>query len=223
MRIFLLLILVTSFSHAQINYEFDYLIEYEKSINVDSTKQKTVYYLTNSKDNSYIGVLSEKDSLNYQLYFRDNNLFTMSTIISKSDFLKADVINNDCNGVLKWNSENYARTMQLLKFKKVADTIIESEKLKHYKLYADLANKRLKRKFGHYNYILEDSTEFHLPFFENPLEYETWLKNKKIKSGIFKEFGRYNEKHGFYLYYELKNITEINKSLQIPEDCEQLN
>lgn len=223
MRIFLLLILITSFSHAQIKYEFDYLIAYEHSTGVDSTKQKTVGYLTNSKDNSYIGVLTEKDSLNYQLYFRDNNLFTLSTTISKSDFSKADVINNDCNGVLKWNSEHYAKKMQPLKFKKVADTIVESEKLKQYKLLADTTKERINRKVGYYNYVIKDSTEFHLPFFVSPLEYETWLKNRVIESGIFEEFGRYNEKDGDYFYSKLKSITEINKTLEIPEDCTQLN
>ena len=71
-------------------YQFDTLLEYEFTYEKDSTNTVHYIYLTTSLNNSYHLVLREVDSLNYSIYFRDNELFAANSKISKVDFEKAD-------------------------------------------------------------------------------------------------------------------------------------
>ena len=223
MRFIVILLHLFSFSlFGQINYEFDYMIEYERTVSADSSKYEKVYYLTNSKNNKYIGVLKENDSLNYKFYFRDNQRFTVMIKLSKSDFEKADRLHNDCIGIKKWNINSYGKRSNKFKFEKTEDTIIKNQLLKRYKLSKN--NKKIKKKTLHFlYYIIKESTEFHLPYFENPLAYKYWLKDKPFSSGVFEEFGTYSKNKGYLIINKLNSIKEINKSFQIPEHCEQLD
>ena len=48
-----LILLISTFSFCQTNFQFDYHLEYEFIHHVDSTKSEKKIYLTNSNDNSY--------------------------------------------------------------------------------------------------------------------------------------------------------------------------
>jgi hypothetical protein len=223
MKRFLFLLCICSFflAQSQIKYEFDYALEYELTTDKDPSEVDRLIYLTNSKDNSYLLVLRELDSLVYSIYFRDNNLFTLITEISKSNFKIADIINNDCNGVASWDGKRQKKYTKPYVFKSNTDTILNKKQLSLYKIEALPKSRGVKDKSA-YNYYVIDETANHLPFFEPPLNYELWLRDKPFTNGIFEEFGSYDKKHGLRKY-KLVGVKKIDKAFQIPEDCNQLN
>lgn len=143
--------------------------------------------------------------------------------ISKTDFWTAKILNGDCKYVLKWSHNFYKKKTENNQFLRKNDTVLSDLSLKQYALY-DASYKRGKKpNSSHYNYVIKDSTEFYLPFFEDPIGYELWLKEPLIISGVFQEYGKYIKNKGYNFYYKLKNISKSTKVLVIPSDCEVLD
>lgn len=212
----IILFCIPFFGLSQKTYQFDTLLEYEFTHEKDSTNAVHYIYLTNSSDNSYHLVLREVDSLNYSIYFRDNELFTANSSISKVDFEKADVINNDCQGLLKWDNSKYKKRLSKYSVVKSA----ESDSKQEYRL-SD-ASKTKTDDNSAYNYYYLEANETVMPLFHRPLDYEVWKIEKSIPNGTFVEFGTVSKKYGLSRFV-LKQQKEINKRFQVPENCSAFN
>ena len=76
-------------------FEFDTFTEYEYIKDDKSPTYKT-FELTNSKDNSYIVSVVEKDALDFVLFFKNGKGLNAATVVSRKDFFRAENINIDC-------------------------------------------------------------------------------------------------------------------------------
>jgi len=225
------MILITTASFSQKRYEFNYILEYEKTFYKDSMKTKHCpcrekdsmtkkYYLTNSLKNSYTAVITEVDSSTYKMIFKDENGFFSNATMIKSDFHKAESIRIGCESVrvyenrFKYKTKNYS-------FLKLPDTVIHGASFKTYKLESLLSPKRIKKKHIATLYlIIENDTEFHLPVFEFSIAYEKWKKEGRLPNGIFRE--KYLIDHRGQMEYKerLLNYRPISKTIVIDGGCD---
>ena len=93
MKKYLIIILFISTSYSQTNFQFDYFLEYNLINHIDSTKSEKIFYLTNSKDNSFFVKITEKDSLNYRLLFIKHDHLYSDIKVLKNSFNKGEIIN----------------------------------------------------------------------------------------------------------------------------------
>ncbi|MCA0153678.1 hypothetical protein [Winogradskyella vincentii] len=222
-RFVLSLCLVSCFlSQSQIKYEFDYALEYDYFQEQESTRNHKVTYYTNSKTNDYFMAVREIDSNNYRVYVRDNKLFTIIIQMPKDDFNKAYVINNNCEGVTKWDGKRYKKSAERYVFKSIKDTLLNKKQLSQYKIETLRKGRGVKDKSAYSYYILDETIEHQMPFFEPPLNYELWVRDKPFLNGIIDEYGAFDKRHGLRKY-KLVNVKKVKKVFQIPDNCEQLN
>ncbi|MGY0393296.1 hypothetical protein ACW5R3_12155 [Bizionia sp. KMM 8389] len=223
-------LLISTYCFSQKQYEFDYLIEYEMTFYKDSIKiknrkfrkeDKTIkkYYLTNSKKNNYSAVITELDSLNYKMIFKDENGIYSNVTFLKSGLNKAEFINIDCKNVsryenpFKYQTKNYD-------FFKLNDTVIGEKTFRMFKLES-IKPKRVKRKkLGTEFYIIDKETSFHLPVLNFSTAYEEWKKEGNLPNGIFQQkyfidyYGQLDSKE------KLINYWKIDKKIVINNDCD---
>lgn len=229
MKPFLIIFLLTSvFCFSQKQYEFDYLVDYELTIYGDSTnsrnnpiKEKTIkrFFLTNSKKNNYLAVVTELDSLNYQMDFKDENGLSFNVIFLKSDLNKAEFINIDCQYVRKYNNLNKFRIKEY-DFFNINDTIINGNEYERYKLTSIKPKKKKRKKLATEYYIIDNETEFHLPIFYFPTAYEEWKSKKNVPNGIFKERYLIDINGNINLKEKLINYSKIDKKIVIRNECD---
>jgi len=225
---FLLFLFITT-CYSQKQYDFDYIIEYETTFYKDSIKiknhhyrdkQKKIhrYYLTNSKNNDYFAIVIEKDSLNYRLMFIDYNGVYSNVIFSKSDLNKAEFINIKCENVGRYFNPYKYRTRNY-DFFVLKDTVIKNETFSMYKFRSIKPKIEKRKKIGTNFFIINKSTDFHLPILTFSTEYEKWKLKKNIPNGIMSErylinyFGKLSE-HEKLIKYE-----KIDKKIIIPKEC----
>ncbi len=223
-------LLISTICFSQKQYEFDYVLEYEQTFYKDSLKipnhrfrekeeKRKKYYLTNSKKNNYTAVITELDSLNYQMIFKDANGIYANVKVLKSELFKAEFINIDCNSIqrydnrFKYQTRNYA-------FFKLKDTLFNGTSYARYKL-ASIKPKRVKKKkIGTIFYSIANETSFHLPVLDRSTAYEEWKTTKNIPNGIFYEkyFIEYNGE--LDTKETLINYSKIDKKIVIDEACD---
>jgi len=222
--------LFSTFCYSQKEYKFDYLIEYDFTLYKDSVKiknrpfrkeDKTIkkYYLTNSKNNDFTAIITEQDSLNYEMIFKDENGIYINLTFLKSDLNKAKLINIECKHVNRF-SNPYKYQIKNYNFIILSDTIFNGKSYSQYML-ASIKTKRVKRKkIGTEFFIIDKKTRFHLPILRFSTAYEEWKSNKNLPNGIF--FERY-----FIDYYgdldwreKLVGFWKIDKKIIIQEDCD---
>ena len=222
--------LFTTICFSQKQYKFDYLIEYDLTYYKDSIKIKNrpfrktdkkikKYYLTNSKNNDYLAIITEKDSLNYKMVFKDNNGIHSNVIILKSDLNKAEFINLDCKHMNRYQNA-YKYQIKNYDFFILSDTVINNKSFIRYKL-SSIKPKKVERKMlGTEFYIIDKFTNFHLPILSFSTAYEEWKSNKTIPNGIFIE--KY-----FIDYYgnldsseKIVNYWKIDKKIVIQDECD---
>lgn len=213
--------MISTSCYTQEKYHFDYLIKYKtKTYENDSvSKKKILYYLTNSKDNSYIATLKKFDSTYFELELSDQNGLYSNVKVLIDSFFKAEFINIDCENVIPYENHFKFRT-KTYNFLNLSDTILLNRKLKKYKLYYT-GRKRKKKSFpvGTNYYLIEDSTSFHLPILTHPTAYEEWKTNKFIPKGIFAEKIFYNYKNKIENIMILQDYYQIDKKIVIPAQC----
>jgi hypothetical protein len=153
-----LVCIVSLFSYGQKKYSFDYAIQYNFQLN-DSSKVQTQLFLTNSKDNSYVLKVSEKDSLNFTLYFNDQNGISSIHYISKKDFSAADSIALDCKFVhrfgnpFKYQTKNYDFVNQ-------KDTLINDSRCSMYIMKSNKPKREKKKKLATAHLLLKKALVF---------------------------------------------------------------
>ncbi|MDT0650188.1 hypothetical protein [Autumnicola edwardsiae] len=211
--------LITTKCFSQKKYSFDYLIEYNFRSYSDTTSNKKIYYLTNSKDNSYFAKIESFDTLNFDLELIVQDKIWTKMKLSRKDFINAKFINLTCNSSLIYKNYFKFRTKEY-KFEIIKDTILESLPLNRYKL--EYVGKRKRKKsfpVGTNVYIIANSTDFHSPILTHSTAFEEWKEKGKIPNGIFKEKIFYDFKNNIDYKYILNNYSEINKTIVIPDNC----
>ena len=218
MKILILFLFISSTCIAQRSYFFDHMLEYQYEFYTDSSKNKNVYYFTNSKDNSYFARLEEKDSLNFNVLLVEHDRLRMEVLLKKQDIFQAENLVIQCT--YNWNGENHFkfRTREYA-FISAADTLIDNTSLQHYSLQYIAPRKRRTRHVGSNHYIIQDSTDFHLPLLTHPTAFEEWKEEKNIPNGIFREKIFYDHKNLINYRYILKGYHRMEKSISVGEDC----
>lgn len=226
-----LLIPIICFSQKQ--YEFDYLIEYETTFFKDcceienpayneKNKTLTTYYLTNSKKNNYTAVITELDSLNFKMIFKDEDGIYSNIKVLKSDLNKAEFINIKCESIkrrinpFKYKTEYYS-------FFKLDDTLLNGKSYSKFKLEAINPKRARRQKIGTEFYIIDKETSFHLPLLNFSTAYEEWKKERSLPNGLFIEKYFINYKGDLITNEKLINYLKIDKKIVINDDCDKLN
>lgn len=232
--ILITLLLFSTVCFSQKQYEFDYLIEYELALyKEDSIKKKhhpirekdeTIkrYYLTNSKKNNYLAIVTELDSLNYNIIFKDEDGIYSNAHFLKSDLDIAEYINIECQYVRRYRNP-YKYQINNYAFNILNDTLINGKTYSMYKLGLIKPKKAKRKKIGTNYYIIDKKTNFHLPIFNFSTAYEEWKDNKNLPSGIYFE--------KYYIDYlgnitsreKLVNFWKIDKKIIIEEECDYTN
>ena len=182
-------------------YEFDYIIEYKNLIG----KNKTVFYLTNSKDNQYFALLSgvSRDTINLRFY--KHNTIKINQKIHKKEFYNSETID------IEKPKGHYSSNIYLSKtdgFSNLSDTIISDNAYKRY-LFSTIHDLKI-------HYTIEPNTEFHLPILTGGKIFKSWNKDKSIPNGVFKEmyfedeYGKIVEAH-----YQLVEYQPYKKSIRV--------
>lgn len=225
-----ILLLFSTYCFSQKQYEFDYLIEYEMTFYKDSIKIKNRpfreenkaikrYYLTNSKKNNYSAVITEMDSLNYKMIFKDQDGIYANVIILKSDLNKAEFINIDCEYVSRYQNQFKFKT-KYYEFFKLDDTLINEKSYNRYKMESIKPKRTKKDKLGTEFYVIDKESSFHLPILNFSTAYEEWKIERNLPNGIFYEkyfidyYGQLDSKE------TLINYWKIDKKIVINKDCD---
>ena len=215
--ILIISLLLSTYCFSQKTYSFDYLVRYEFTIHKDSIEKTVVrQYLTNSKKNNYVAVVTDLDSLNYQMDFKDENGLTFNVNFLKSDLNNAETINVNCRYVKQYLS-NHKDLIKNHKYLNMNDTLLEKETLNRYKL---IYTKDRKRKPAEVLFIIENNTDFHLPILYNPLNFQEWKSEKSIPNGIFKERLVYDHQKNIKVHEKLVGYHKIDKKIIIDLECD---
>jgi len=219
---FILLISIPSFG--QKKYLFDYMMEYDFKY-TDTSKVRKEYILTNSKDNSYILKVYEKDSLNFKLDFLDFNGIHSNAVLDKNSFIKSEFITFNC-GIVHEHHDSYKYLTKKYDFINKPDTLVDGEHYSQYIFKCNKPKREKRKKLGTLHFIVENNTSFHLPilYLYNSIAYEEWKLERNIPNGIPKEiFMEAYLKKEYYLSSKLKQFAKINKCAIIPAECDYAN
>lgn len=208
--------------YGQKEFKFDYMLKYDYQ-NTDTSKVKTVYILTNSKDNSYKLELSPSDSLKFDLYFRHEDIATATGAITEKELLESQYFTFDCENIMRY-SNPFKDKVENYDFSLKQDTVIGQEKLAYYILKSNKPKKEKRKKLGTLHYMVAENTSFHLPLLRHPTAYEEWKSNPNIPNGIpkvmyFTAYGKTNRE----MIYTLREILKIDKTASIPSGCDYVN
>ncbi|WP_290567938.1 hypothetical protein [Leeuwenhoekiella sp. UBA6783] len=224
------LFLYTGLCFVQKDYTFDYRLEYQQTFFKDSIPIKnrpfytqdsiaTVTYLTNSKDNSYHGVLTAPDSLHYLLNFKDENGLQFEVSFLKAEFDQAIAVKIPCEFVRSYRNA-YTYQTKHYAFSRAQDTLIDGLQYQYYTLAANNLRKAKKKKTGTLLYIIAPETSFHLPLLTYATAFEEWKTNQNLPNGIF--YRKY-----FIDYYDQKDTQwqllsnqKIDLKLYIDAACD---
>ncbi|RKS92492.1 hypothetical protein BC952_2392 [Flavobacterium limicola] len=217
----LLLTISTSFLFSQKKYEFDYLIEFKQTYYKNSKSENTIsgFYLTNSKKNNYVALVTSLDSTNYKMHFKDENGLSFNVNFKKSDLEKAEFINVNCYYVSNYNNP-YKVRIEEYDFFNLNDTIIDETEYSRYKLTSTIPRREKKKKLGTEFYIIDNNTKFHLPLLYFSTAYEEWKSKKNIPNGIFKERHLVDYYGKLFIREKTIGYRKINKTIIIDEECD---
>jgi hypothetical protein len=189
-------------------YEFDYIIEYKSLLS--NKDDKSVFFLTNSNDNSYWASFYSIDKNKYRISFYKPGSTRIHATILKQDFFKAATIlmNRDSSGTRYIDRYSKKNHVSILK-----DTIVNNLKCKQY-VYQSIRS--MSNNLDVY-YIVEPKTEFHLPMITYGIGYKQHkLEKTQIPSGIFKELFYRNENEEIVEgHYKLLGYQPYEKSIRV--------
>ena len=185
---------------------------------------KVIYKLTNSKDNSYILKVYKEDDDTFKLVFSDfKNRYYSHSVLSKTDFFKAETIHLECN---YWQDQDaealYDKAKKVAEnfqpFQKLSDTIINQ------KTYQQSISRRkykegVRNRESEITLLMEENTSFHLPIINSEVDY-FFSNNNDIPRGIPKiEYiqATHNET---YSKVELVSFHAYTKQVTINPNCE---
>lgn len=224
-KVILLFLVLFSFNlKAQKKYHFDTILEFEKTINSSEGKNdSTSIYFINSKNNSYVLSLIEKDSLNLSLNLKDHEGLLVTSLVNKKLLYEAETISNTCESVLRY-SNTYKYQTKNYYFENLRDTVVKDVSYKHYVIRSNRSfNIQEKKQILKYHYIVKKEDSSHLPFLIHPTPYEEWKQEKNIPNGQLYMFYCENLKGEISNKLTLKNSRKTDKYFTIPEECDYTN
>lgn len=214
-------IAISSTLYSQKTYEFDYILEYEYNNDI-LTKPHNYFKFTNSKDNSYVLTVTEKDEDNFYLWLVDAKGLESASIILKSDFFEVETIGVKCQQVREFIDTNKKKHLNEYSFVNLNDTVINTVSHKHYMIKYNDQKKAERKNIPDIHYIVQNKTEFHVPnFFPESPAFINWHNNKKaVPDGIYlKAFNKLPdgtiEKENTLLQY-----AKIKKIIIIDGECD---
>ena len=218
-RFFLLLFcFVGSLGLSQNSYHFDYVLVYNVSFQ-DKNFERICYI--NSNDNDFFTELTNyKDSthVDFRMIDRDKEISVRSKA-NKELFFKSEVVNIDCNDVIKSGNPNKHKIKEY-DFVNYNDTLINDTLYYHYAIKSNKSLSYIKRKkIVEYHYIVSKESPNFLPFLTDSTPYEEWKSEKNIPNGLLKMMYHLNSDRKVAFKFELKALTKIDKKLIIPKDC----
>ena len=100
------------------------------------------------------------------------------------------------------------------------DTVIGGKKFGFYKLKQINPKRARRHPSGTTLYIIDKSTDFHLPILSHDTAFEEWKLSRKLPKGIF--FERIFVSHWGYINNKEKLIgyNKTNKRFVIEKDCD---
>ncbi len=213
-----ILLIIPVICFGQKKYSFDYALVYDFQLDENAKVEKRIL-MTNSKDNTYLLEVIEKDSLNYTLKFIDQNGYYSLTQLSTSDFFKAETINLDCASVLPFKNR-FKYQVKNYDYHLLNDTLINQNKYSRYLLKSNRPKREKKRRLASLFFVLEKDTKFHLPVLMHSTSFEEWKVEKNTPNGIPKifYFTSYQTKK-ILSKYTLSGYKKIEKFVLIPIDC----
>ncbi|RSK39863.1 hypothetical protein [Mangrovimonas spongiae] len=218
---FIFILTVTCISaKAQKLYKFDYLITYERYFSgEDSTKSYPVSYLTNSKDNSYLAKITYLHDNDIQIIFFKRDVIYANVKTTQQELIKAETISIPCSAITKLKNSHKHLTKNYY-FTNLKDTIINNLPHAVYTLQSNYKpRKKRRKKIGKNIYIVDKSTNYHLPILTFSTAYEEWLEEKNIPNGIITQRIYVNHLNKIGSINKLKNIYKIDKKILIPKEC----
>lgn len=214
--------LLVQLCYSQKNYDFDYILNFDKSISIKKNKEKdsAKTFLVNSSKNGYMMVLNNLDSSIYGILFIDNDGILINSTINKNSLNTAEKITTDCKNVkpfsnpFKFQVDNY-------EFVNLTDTIINNTSYYHYCIKSTRSLKYQKRKkIVTIHYIVDKNSPDFLPFLTLSTCYEEWKKERNIPNGSPFIIYHVNVKGAIMFKMQLKSLVKINKNLAVPEECD---
>ncbi|WP_250433440.1 hypothetical protein [Hanstruepera flava] len=214
-----LFVLISLFTYSQKReYSFDHILLYEVTFHKQNVTEFK-YYLTNSKDNSYLGIMRGVDSSQFELTFKHHDEAYAKVKLLKSDFYKAEFIGIACENV-QFSKNPYKYQTKNYDFHVLKDTLINGEEHALYKLeYNKKLKKKIRKGIGTNYYIIDNSTNSHLPILQHPTAYEEWNLNKNLPYGIFIEFIFLNAQNERHSSEKLKSYYKIKKRIVFTGEC----
>ena len=191
MKLYLLFFLCSVSVLAQKKYAFDYKITYDYKLK-DTSELKEIVYYTNSKDNSYVLKIADKDSVYCEFTFLDNNGIYFKTLFDKKQLETTEDFLVDCE-IVKSYSNPYKYQTDNYDYEK-GQYLSEGKTLTYYFLKSNRPSREKRKKLSTFYYYVENDTDFHLPILTCATPYEEWKLERNIPNGIAKEM--------FYLDYK---------------------
>lgn len=210
----LVLLVSSSFLFSQTEFSFDYLLHYNYVNHIDSTKNETVYYLTNSKDNSYLARITNKDSLNFNIHFYKYDLFISNVVISKKNFQMTEFIGIECKN-LRPSSNPYKYKVQDYDYVKLqSQDSLEIYEIKNIKPKKERKIKNTATCVLKFN----TSNPYHLPNLFEAILYEEWNVERDLPNNFISELLVYNSKNELESSKILIEYIKIDKKIKIITD-----
>lgn len=207
--------------YGQKEYHFDYLLEYS-FYKPSISDTITVYFLTNSKNNAYRATFrkNEKDSVHWKFEFSDENGVFSKFKLKKTGYKNAATITLSCDLVRPYRNP-YRYQTKNYDFIILKDTLINGTTFSHYVIKCTRSDRYIKRKkLGVTHFIVDNSTNYHMPFFTHSTEYEEWKTFKNLPYGFPQEKYYINLDGSLEYKYVLTNVKKVKKTIVVPKECD---
>jgi len=215
-----LALLVPALALAQREYRFDYMLQYNYRENAQS-EPETRYWLTNSKDNSYLLQAAVHDDT-VSLRLIDQKGADAQQSVSKEIFFSGQPVDFSCSEVSHLGRPAHYETHRFA-FVRLKDTVIDGENCQAYQLRTINRYWRRGKKSESYTYIVEPGTGFHLPVFDFQVPYEEWRTQHVFRTGIARIMFQSPSGRTFRWHqYELVRYQKIDRRALVPS-CDNNN
>lgn len=190
-----------------LNYTFDYRLEYEFYSNSSDFIKTTNYYINSQNNNYNVSIEKTKDKKNF-LFFADLNLLRAMAYVDGnienpvSLKIPDSLILQHKNTRKNSNIDNY--TLQ-----KLNDTVLNNKAYKMYVLRYKNLKKAKRKKIGKHIYIIDESKNFK-PLISNEILFDVQAHNLNLPNGIIIEKHVYKSDGKLNYSEKLKGIHPLD-------------
>ena len=208
--IILLLIFIFQFNH---DYNFDYRLEYELKVS-NSDSIRYVNYYVNSKNNSYYAdIRKNKNSEEYNFYFRDEDYLTISTTANGNLENPGTLIIPD-SITQPWHNEEFKTIAKDYMIERLEDTTINNNSYARVVFKMINPKKSKRKRIGSHIYII-DTGKTMKPFLSDPIILNIWRLDRNMPNGLIIEKLVYKSDGTLSRSEKLKKVSPVNFHLKI--------